>query len=465
MCPSSAALFKTCWPAALTAFSVTSRRLTIGARTGGWASLLFIGTAHAQLPPPEQSEPSATSTSSPWSVSGFGTLGALRQWGGGDKWRFSRSSSQVGATSRLSVTQDTRLGGQVNWNGGPRWDATLQAVAMHTPSGTPWDESILYGNVGYRPWSDTRIRFGRSSSDLFLFSDSRNVGYSLLWARPPVDFYGFVPMASIDGIDLEQRWSFGETNWRLRMTAGAVKGSAVDAVGTRVPLRGTNALAVGLTREDQGLLLKLSYLRSRLSLDTGPQVAALRQSLDAVAALPVPGLASTIGSLEDNIWSGSTMSYVGVAAQYETGPWSVIAEGSQLWVSRSPLNARRGYFSVGWRHGPVTYYGLVSRVKPTRSIDDAPDIATSLTPLVGAAVAQGAQSLAGYAVEVGRHYRYDQSTVSAGLRWDFAANAAMKLQLDRFDVRSAGGAAWRFNDATASKGFLLSLGVDFVVGD
>jgi len=417
----------------------------------GILALAWLAPARAQADIP------APPVESPWSVSGFGTLGAVRKSGGAD-WGFVRNSTQRGASSRIDATADSRVGAQINWNGGP------QGLLVPNQGSAPASEIVQWAYLGWRPLPNTRIRVGRTSPDIFLFADSRNVGYALPWARPPVDFYGFAPLASIDGIDLEQRWFAGAATWRARATAGQVRASVTDVEGSRLEMRGRDTLALGLSREEGGLLLKVSYLRSQVRVDIGSGADQLRQGLEQIGSLPVPGLAASIGGLGNNLWTGGSTSYLALAAQYETGPWTLIAEGSQLRVPNSPLNARRAYASVGWRHGAVTWYGLASRVRPDDAAATAPDLAGSLSPLVGPAAAQQAQALAGYAAAAGDNYRYDQSTLGVGMRWDFAPTAALKLQVDRFDVRHHGGAAWRFYDSSAAKGTLVSVLVDFVWG-
>ena len=275
-------------------------------------------------------------TESPWSLSGFGTAGVVKQ-NGAYGMGFVRNRTQRGTDSDLAAGPDSRAGLQLNWNGGPQWEAGLQGVLVQKPAGTPAGESIEWAYLGYRPWPNTRLRLGRNSPDLFLFAESRNVGFALPWARPPVDFYGFAPAASIDGADLEQRWFTGDTTWRARATAGAVRTSVIDNTGSRIALQGPNAFAIGLSREQGGLLLKASVLRSRVELNADPQVGQLVQGLNQLAALPVPGLSSAISPLTRNLWTGGPTTYLALAVQYETGPWTFIAEGSRLRVDRKSV--------------------------------------------------------------------------------------------------------------------------------
>lgn len=401
---------------------------------------------------------------SPFAFSGFGTVGLVRQIGA-DGLGFGRNTTQVGAGSRLSAQPDSRLGGQVNWNGGARWDGAVQGVLLPNPHGAPAQEILQQAYLGYRALPDTRVRLGRISPDVFLYSDSRNVGYALPFARPPVDFYGFAPLASVDGVDLDQRWNVGDSTWRARATAGWFRTSVVSASSaTRVELRGRQALSASLSHERDGLLLKLSYLRGHVDAQTGDAVADLRQALDGLRTLPLPGIGQRIDALGRNFGFSGDASYLGLAAQYERGPWTLVAEGSRMMVPDSPLSARRGYASLGWRNGSVNYFGFASRVKPDQARTVTPDLAGPLAPVIGPNAAKQAQTLAGIATSVSNSLRYDQSTVGAGIRWDFAPNAALTFQVDRFDIRQDGGAAWRGYQGQAVKGTLVTLLVDFVWG-
>lgn len=427
-----------------------------GRRSWLWKAALALAALGAMTP-------ACAETESAWNLSGFGTVGITAQSGGND-WGFRRNSSQPGATSDISATSDSRAGVQVNWRGSATWEAAVQAVVQRRPSGTPLSESIEWAYVGYSLTPNTRVRVGRTSPDMFLFADSRNVGYALPWARPPVEFYGFSPVTSLDGVDLEHRWSLADANWRARAAVGRFDSSGSGANGDRFAVHGRDVWALTLAREEGGLLLKGTYLRARMQTDVGPELQQLQQGLDQLAAIPVPGLADLIDPLRQNLWTSGPATYLALAAQYDAGPWTLVLEGSVLKVPRSPLDARRGYTSLGYRHGSVTYYGLASRVAPKRPAAATPDLVTPLTPVIGLQAAQQAQMLAGFAAGAATLYRYDQSTLGLGVRWDFSASAALKFQVDRFSVHPMGGALWRNGDSRAAQGTLVSLLVDFVWG-
>lgn len=394
-----------------------------------------------------------------WSVSGFATLGAMRQQGLADRGLL-RSSTQRVASASGSATIDSRLGLQLNWSPAAQWEAGIQGVLLSRPHDTPWQESIEWAWLGWRPTADSRIRLGRISADIFLFADSRNVGVAWPWVRPPVDFYGFSPIFAVDGIDLEQRWAHDDSTWRARLTAGRFCVSTNDTRNDRMPTEGRDIVAFGLTREAGGLLLKFSLMNNRTVLHTPPEFDQMRQGLAALAALPLPGVAQALDPLRQQLWNAGPSRYLALAAQYETGPWSLVAEGSRLSVPDSALDGQRGYLSLGWRQGNITTYGVASRVKPRRPAPATPDLLGLLTPALGAAAAQQAQVLAGAAAQAVAAYRYDQSTLGAGVRWDWSPQAALKLQLDRFQIHPNGAAGWHGGGNGAGSGRMLTLTLD-----
>jgi hypothetical protein len=400
---------------------------------------------------------------SAWRISGFGSAGITAQ-SGADGWGFLRSSSQLGASESVSATQDSRLGVQLNWRHDARWDAALQAVAVHKPAGTPMVESIESAYVGYRPTPNTHLRLGRTSPDIFLFSDSRNVGYVYPWARPPVDFYGFAPVGSINGIDLNQRWHQGDVLWRARATAGSFGISVIrQSDGKRIPIQGRDALVLSLAREQGNLLLKASYFDARLNAGLSSGLAQLRQGLTQLSALPVPGLAESIAPLQTNLWSQGGVRYISLGSQWDNGPWTAIGEYSDLDIPKSPLGAQRAYASLGYRYQRVTFYGLASRVLPKKPPATAPDL-QALAPMIGPAAAAQAQQLVDFTADAGAMLRFDQSTFGVGMRWDWASCCALKLQVDRFQVQAYGSGGWFNNDPRPAKGILASAVLDFVWG-
>src|SRR5262245_41475368 len=185
--------------------------------------------------------------------------------------------------------------------------------------------------------------------------------------------------------------------WRARITYGSVSNSAANlSDGSRFKMSGDHALGLTLARETEGLLIKASYLRTRIRMDLGPQFTQLKQGLAALQQLPIPGLAEQVEPLQRHLWNEGTVNYLALGTQYETGPWSIYAEGSEMRIDDSLSPGRRAYLGVGYRHNTTTLYGLVSRAVSKSGAVSTPDLASTIQPFAGATAAQQAQMLAIY---------------------------------------------------------------------
>jgi hypothetical protein len=427
-------------------------------RCPAWVAPLALALALSTPPA------AAADAESPWALSGFATLGVASK-SGGHHWGFARDQGEKGAGHDVSALVDSRAGLQLNWDGGPRWEGALQAVLRDRPYGTPAEKSLEWAYITHRPTPDLSIRLGRTSPDLFLFADSRSIGFALPWARPPVEFYGFIPVTSFDGGDVSRHWSWGGADWRGRIAGGRFA-TNFGALATDEPLvvRGRDMVALTLSREAEGLLVKGSYLQTRTSVNTTPSLQQLRAGLDQLGALPVPGVRAEVDALQRGMWTRGTGRYLGLGIQYEQGPWSLHAEGSHVRVDDSHASGRRGYLGAGYRVRWVTVYGLTSRSIPKHAVRQAPDLASLVTPVLGPALGQQAQLLAVGATDAANGGRYDQHTLAGGLRWDAASNTAVKLQLDRIHVHANGSGAWRYGDARPASATVVTVLVDFTWG-
>lgn len=410
-----------------------------------------------------QVQPAAAQEDNAWELSGFGTVGMVSQHGA-EGWRLSRNMTQASADGPVSGHPDSRLGLQANWRDGSQWEGTVQVVAMPRPERSPLRDSLEWAYVGYRPLANTRLRIGRTNPDTFLYADSRNVGYALPWMRPPVDFYGFAPVAAIDGLDVEHQWSQDDTRWRARVTAGRFASMASLGDGGSFRVRASDAWAASLLREQGGLLLKASALRTQLKLDMPESFMQLKQAVGGLQALPVPGLSDALNPIQDALWTDARATYLAMGAQYDHGPWSLVTEASDLRIPKTQTGGQRAYASVSYRIGSVSTYTLISRVRPHHPVPGTPDLVSRLAPVMGDQAAMQAQGLAEVANQVGARSRFDQRTVGVGLRWDVSPQVAFKFQWDHFKVYPQGSAAWIHGSNSPNQGHLVSAGLDFVWG-
>ena len=137
---------------------------------------------------PAMAEPAANEYL-PVAFRAFGTLGIAHTQGDGAG--FIRDMSQPkGADNRgLDWQLDTRLGVQANLKVSDDFEAAAQIVSRYRNDNN-FQPEPTWAYLKYSLNDTADIRVGRVGFDAFLSADSRDVGYSFLWVRPPVDYYG-----------------------------------------------------------------------------------------------------------------------------------------------------------------------------------------------------------------------------------------------------------------------------------
>jgi hypothetical protein len=181
-----------------------------------------------------------------------------------------RNRAQPGSTRSVDLGTDTRAGLQLHWQPQPGLEFTSQAVLYKRPSDTPASEAIELAYAGWRPTQTARVRLGRTSPDVFLFANSRHLGYAWPWIRPPVDMYGFLPLLAVDGVEGSQVWTGGggDTSWLFRGATGRFRatGSGSFPDLRSFTIQGRDVVLLTAQRSAGALLLKGSVVQARMSL-------------------------------------------------------------------------------------------------------------------------------------------------------------------------------------------------------
>lgn len=395
----------------------------------------------------------ASSDAPRWRLSGFYTLGHASVHSD-TGLRFARDQTQA---QPGPFALDSRLGLQADARITPTLDATVQAVLRRRVPDTPALQSLEWAFLRWSPAPQWQLRLGRTSPDLFLFADVRSVGVAYPWVRPSQEFYAWMPLQSVDGLDVTRSWGDDDVSWRLKLSyaqgrlrvasqSGATPGDAkVQAIRT-----------LTLSRETAFNRVKLSYLRARLDLTGAPYLVQLDTALDDLQrqAQPLlPALAQQARMLRHGISVNSDSQYLSLGGQQELGDWSVTGEWSRAW---GPANqTTRHYASVGRRFGAVMPFVIGGASRLRNGPFELPLAwPAQLTPLVGPVAAAQATGLGMAAAHAGNLGRMAQSSVGLGLRWDLLPNLALKTQWDRTRVQPEGRSLWQVKDDTrAAAGF------------
>jgi hypothetical protein len=368
-----------------------------------------------------------------WTFSGFGTLGLVHSNGrDADFVSSSLKAGGAGHTRAWSADVDSRFGAQLDYAASARWSAVLQVVSEQRPDNS-YQPAVEWANVKYQATPDLALRLGRIALPMFLAADSRKIGYTSPWVRPPVEVYGALPLPTSDGADLSWRWSVGTA----RNVTQALYGHAHMHVVDTTRIKADHIAGLSNTVEAGALSLRASVLTTVLTLNMS---RPLFEGLDAFG----PG-GDALASRYDTDHKRATLFSLG--ASYDPGQWFVMAEGGRTRSDSFLGKTTMLYTGAGYRWGALTPYAGFARVRA-----DVPTQDPGL-PLMGLAPPQ---RLAGSALNAGLNDLLKsipvQATVSAGVRWDLQRNLALKFQYDR--VTPKGG----------SRGTLINTQPTFVSG-
>ena len=355
--------------------------------------------------------------------SGFGTLGVVAS--NTDLAEYVREPNQPrGAKRSLDPSLDSRLGLQGNLNLGADLSFVGQVISKYR-----WDKTftpdVSWAFLSWKPASSFELRAGRLGFDVFQIADTRNVGYSYLWVRPPVDFFGPLMLSSLDGGDIT--WSHNlEDGLNLRLKVAAGKTAPIDKVpfgneGDYVPLGGSKLFGTVAEVDWRDLNVRLSYARAQPSEKFPAPITDMEDGLRAYAAiLQDPGLALQADGLD---FRNNCFHYFSAGLNWQRGPLRMEVVGAQVRTGRGPIpDLRSGYLSVGYRLGAFVPYFLASRI-----VSSPQPLYLGGLPNLGPQAAALAAGVSGFI----QHQRANQTTIAAGLRWDFLPRTALKVQVDR----------------------------------
>lgn len=376
------------------------------------------------------------------SVNGFGTLGAV--YHDQDKAEYIRDITQKkGPAGRWSGDVDSRLGLQLGWRFTPELDAVVQGVSRYNQQGN-YEPQLTWAFVRYNPDPALQARLGRVGLDTYMLADSRDVGYSYLWMRPPVDYYGIRHLTHLDGLDLIMRRPLGAGLLWGKLYAGlADERIAGEAEGLILDAGGSRILGGHINYEQGAWRLQLGATELRYRFKAPSSYHTQIRELEAFAQSPflppdTRNLLLTTAAILRDIIKPVNVQLTSLGVAYDKGPFQAQAMLGYANRPEKELDTTSAFVTFGYRLGRVTPYLTLSG-----SRTDGVRLSDLGLPLEGS-------------------FGVTQRTLSLGARYDFATNLAAKTQIDLVDVRQT-GLLWRRADPTwAGTATVFGLGLDFV---
>jgi opacity protein-like surface antigen len=388
-----------------------------------------------------------TQETSMFSLSSFGTVGIVHS--SEKKADFTSSvfkPNGAGHSRSWSADVDSLIGAQVIANFTPQLSAVVQVISEQRYDNS-YRPFVEWANIKYQFTPDFSARIGRTVLPTFLLSDTRKVGYTMPWVRPPMEVYSLMPVTNSDGLDLSYRFHVGEFTNTVRGNYGQSDSREADNAGKAFA---RDLWEITNTTEYEALTTRITYLKADLSVES------FNSFFDAFRDFDAEG--NAIAARYDP--NNSVFEFFGIGASYDPGKWFVMSEWGHF-DSHSAIGARSAwYVSGGYRLDAFTPYVTYAREKS--------ESATSTSGLTAAGLPS---DLAGTAVGLNSSLNgilgtnEGQQTLSLGMRWDFAKNMDAKLQYDytRLKGNATGPLINPQPDFESGGSFsVISLAVDFV---
>ena len=385
-----------------------------------------------------------------WTFGGFGTAGVTQS--STDGAQYLRDLTQpLGVDRDPNVKIDSRLGLQANVALTDTLRATVQVVSKYRHDKT-WTPDLTWALLAWSPMPDLQIRGGRLGFDVFMDSDSRDVGYSFLWTRPPVEYFGGLAISHFDGIDLARDFSLA-TGGSLRLKIYGGLASEKLPVGGTEPLDLSGSPLLGVMGEwTRGpWRSRLGYAQFRPRHNMPAPLTQLQDGLRQFAVID-PRL---IQAADDLNFADRRVRYASAAVAFEQD--GLQAQGALARFQTDAVTAPdswSGFASLGYRVGKVVPFGAFSRISSSR-----PSVDLGLLPLVPSPEAQGLIQGLEIFLNASQSAR---STWTFGMRWNLADKACLKVQVDRVQSHNASGLWARPQPGWDGRATLVTATLDFV---
>lgn len=376
---------------------------------------------------------------------GFGTLAAVYHDEEGLEYRRAVNQPEGAQAGEVDHRIDSLAGVQLNGAWNRELEAVAQAVTRYD-SDRSWRPRMTRAFIRYVPDEALMLRAGRVGYELLPRADSRDIGYSYLTLRPPVEILGVLPREDFDGGDVTFKRPLGEGLANLKLYAGRTGGKVVYSDQT-IDISDSEIWGAHLEYLVGDWILRLGsgvFLVGR-EPEVDPLIAGLRQT----------GQPQAQALADDFAEKNRRTSFTVAGITYDSGPAQV-----RLFLARAyspgPPGPRLylGSFTAGYGFGAYTPFvsfamsDSFAEIKSTGLPDATPQLA----------------ALNAAAFDVQNRQQNEQSTLSLGLRYDFAPRMDLKFQVDRVRLRGTSlvldrNQPPRNDDANMT---VLGIGLDFV---
>ncbi|MFC4701468.1 hypothetical protein ACFO4O_14980 [Glaciecola siphonariae] len=333
----------------------------------------------------------------------------------------------------LSLTPDSLLGVQTNVRFSDDFDFVAQVVAQDRTErslGNFVELAFLRYQIN-RNWA---VKAGRFSTNSYLFTDSRYVSQASYWVRPPVEMYSTAgSLGNMDGAKIAYTHETPFGYIRLSASLGQSELNN-DSDSGEFEISYQDLLGLNIELQSDDWRFQVAYLNANLDDFNFAQLEEVRQAPLIAPAILAPFFQEVETAL---IPDGRRVSYFSIGGKYYFDSFEVTAEFGDYdsdWAF-SP-GSRFGYASLAYTSNNIMPFVTVaaSSRKEEPVVIDVASLQGQLPPpllnFLAVSVEPANKAAAGASVS--------QQSISAGFRWDFDSDWALKAQFDHYRIDENG---------------------------
>lgn len=346
-------------------------------------------------------------------IEGFGTLGAFHA---DDPIGSVHADprQKTGSTNDTRLDADTLLAVQTTINPTGPVKGVMQLVSKQDAYGSIWPK-IEWAYLGWDINSSLNVKAGRVVAPVFMTSETRNVAFAQIMARPMNTMYQMNPITNANGVNFKWNTRLGDNELGLEGVAGK---SSVTNITAKYEAKRLYGLAARYTQGPWTIRAGVTDIKADVTLNATltAQVAALKASAACTNCSAVLNERLVLTDAKARIQT--------IGALYDDDTYLFQAEfASRPGNSILVPDAKGWYAMFGKRIDAWTPYVMLGQFKVSEG-----DL--GLLPAAPAA-APTIQFYNDSFVGLGRG---DRKQIGAGVRWDFAPKYALKFQWDQYKV-------------------------------
>ena len=376
---------------------------------------VLLGSLHVQS--------QANEFSDKLNVSGFGTVATATADTESYRFRTDRSQEASANKDGFAFRPLSLVGVQLDFEVTNKLDLVGQFVYREQDEQT-LDSITQMAFLRYKFNHAWQIRAGRTGADIFHFSDTRDISIAYPWVKVPTEVYGIVPTRSLDGVDVTYSTPFDDFNLSIKVLAGQAESDFTSS--DYRPIRFKDLIGIGIELDSFDWSFSLKHTTTDAA-NNNPDTALVLPFVQQLQPL----WSGALTYADELSIKNARIEYTSLYAERYMGAFHLSAELAN--IDSTTLGLRHsvnGFVNLSYLDGEHTYYFLTSFAKtdPYYLAEDKPEF-----PIV-----PQTQELAFFVEEITNSLAHNQTSISAGWRWDIEEQLALKVQIERTDIKERG---------------------------